>query len=106
MQGAKPHIRCMNLLYNSDHYVVMQIEWPESGTAQAERGGYEIVDKWARKGIFIEGTLAQQFRQGVETLAAPGVDEAGQVREAPDAEVIDRYLSGFTEMAQQVVRMH
>lgn len=96
----------MNLVYNSDHYVVMQIDWPEGDAAQAERGGYEIVDKWARKGIFIEGALAQQFRQGVETLAAPGVDESGHVRGAPDAEVIDGYLAGFTEMAQQVVRMH
>lgn len=97
----------MNLLYNSDHYVVMQIDWPEGDTAQAEHGGYEIVDKWARKGIFIEGALARQFRQGVETLVAPGVDEAGQVRGgAPDADLIDGYLAGFTEMAQQVVRMH
>ena len=32
------------------------------------RGGYEIVDKFARKELFIEGALAEQFKVGVDAL--------------------------------------
>ena len=39
-----------------------------------QRGGFEIVDKFARKEIFIEGALAASFELGVQALltrAAP-----------------------------------
>ena len=43
----------MQLLYNSDSFAVLQIEFgqPDEPAAAATRGGYEIVDKFARKGI-------------------------------------------------------
>ena len=55
----------MQMLYNSDSFAVLQIEFgepPATGTEGPARGGYEIVDKFARKGIFIEGAVAQSFQ--------------------------------------------
>ncbi|MEO8123517.1 MAG: DUF3567 family protein, partial [Burkholderiales bacterium] len=46
------------MLYNSDNYTVVQFVVPaEAGPDVPQtlaRGGYEIVDKFARKEIFIE----------------------------------------------------
>ena len=81
----------MNLVYNSDSFAVMQI----SLEAEA-RGGYEIVDKLAKKGIYIEGALAQRFREGVQALAA----------QEPSTEDIDDYIAGYTELAQQPLTIH
>lgn len=91
----------MNLLYNSDSFAVMQISLGASEGAsvavQPARGGYEIVDKLARKGIFIDGALAEQFRAGVQALAAD---------HEPSVEEIDDYIAGYTGLAQQPLAMH
>ena len=57
----------MQMLYNSDSFAVLQIELgePDAGAEGVARGGYEIVDKFARKGIFIQGAVAQSFHDGV-----------------------------------------
>jgi Protein of unknown function (DUF3567) len=95
----------MNLLYNSDQFAVVQIDWHDApdGTQPGPaaestwvRGGYEIVDKLARKGLFIEGNLAQQFRQGVQALVEGG----------PDGDALDAYMARYTELAQQPLVMH
>ncbi|HSI57392.1 MAG TPA: DUF3567 domain-containing protein [Ideonella sp.] len=95
----------MNLLYNSDSYAVVQIELadeageagpPDGDTAAASRGGYEIVDKFARKGVFLDGAVAISFRQGVEALSGG----------SPSTDEIDDYIAGFTVLAQQPVLLH
>ena len=88
----------MHMLYNSDNYVVVQIEMPagESGAAAPARGGFEIVDKFARKGIFIEGAVAQSFKDGVEALMQTG----------PAEDALDDYIAGYTLLAQQPLIMH
>jgi len=94
----------MHMLYNSDSYAVVQIEMlPELGVATTEgassaltRGGYEIVDKHARKELFLEGALAESFKQGVEAL----------IESAHSVEDFDAYLERFAGMAQQPVVMH
>ncbi|NBD19292.1 DUF3567 family protein [Aquabacterium fontiphilum] len=90
----------MHMLYNSDSYAVVQIELPTGETVSAEpaltRGGYEIVDKFARKEIFIQGALAETFKQGVEEL----------IENSPSVEEFDAYLERFAGMAQQPVVMH
>ena len=93
----------MNLIYNSDSFAVVQIsleaEAAHKGEGQGEaeaRGGYEIVDKLAKKGIYIEGALAQRFREGVQALAA----------QEPSTEDIDDYIAGYTELAQQPLTIH
>ncbi len=99
----------LHMLYNSDSYAVVQIEMPsqaqpERGAAAVAqdlvpvltRGGYEIVDKFARKELFIEGAMAEQFKEGVEAL----------IESSPSIEEFDAYLERYAGMAQQPVVMH
>jgi Protein of unknown function (DUF3567) len=75
----------MLMLYNSDNFVVVEHAVPDEASvvdvrepsviqAQAldphllTRGGFEIVDKSLRREIYLEGALAEQFRQGVQAL--------------------------------------
>ncbi|HEX5682524.1 MAG TPA: DUF3567 domain-containing protein [Ideonella sp.] len=99
----------MNLVYNSDSYAVVQISLEQADSAPGDgegastshadvvRGGYEIVDKAAKKGIFIDGALAQRFREGVQALAE---------EHEPSTEEIDDYIAGYTQLAQQPLTLH
>jgi Protein of unknown function (DUF3567) len=102
----------MQMLYNSDNYVVMQfddalVSVPSTASqasqalpmAQLARGGFEIVDKQARTDLFIEGALADRFQRGVQLLVeqSPG---------GATLEAMDDYIAGFTGLAQQPLVMH
>jgi Protein of unknown function (DUF3567) len=94
----------MNLVYNSDSFAVMQVslgaeadDAPADGEPRLARGGYEIVDKLARKGIFIDGALAEHFREGVQALAAD---------HTPSEEEIDDFIAGYTQLAQHPLALH
>jgi Protein of unknown function (DUF3567) len=88
----------MQLLYNSDHYVVVRFEVPsrDESAPNLTRGGFEIVDKLSRREIFIEGAVAERFSAGVQELAAGN----------PGPEVYDDFIAGFTGAAQQPVVLH
>lgn len=89
----------MHMLYNSDSFAVLQFELPASENgqpAQGSRGGYEIVDKFARKEIFLEGPVAQRFREGVDHL----------VETEPTEEALDEFIGRYTQLAQQPVTLH
>lgn len=92
----------MHMLYNSDNYAVVHIELDAGLPDLAPidqvltRGGYEIVDKFARKELFIEGALAESFKEGVEAL----------IESSPSVEEFDAYLERFAGMALQPVIMH
>ena len=88
----------MQMLYNSDSFAVLQIEYglPDAQAGGGSRGGYESVDKFARKGIFIEGSVAQSFKDGVQALIDSG----------PTEEALDDYIAGYTTLAQQPVTLH
>lgn len=92
----------MHLLYQSDSYIVVRFEVPvEQETADVQgsglsRGGFEIVDKFARKEIFIEGALAQQFEDGVVAL---GEGE-------PSEEDYDDFIARFANLGNTPVLMH
>ena len=87
----------MQMLYNSDCYVVVQFDPPAApGGADESRGGYEIVDKLSRKEIYLQGAVAQSFQRGVEALVQQGPDEA----------LLDEFIAGFTTLAQQPVLLH
>lgn len=92
----------MQMLYNSENFAVVQFNVPEGGAplvAGVEgltRGGYEIVDKFARKETYIDGALAEHFKQGVEAL----------IRTDPSEEEMDTYVEGFAALAQQPVLLH
>jgi hypothetical protein len=85
------------MLYNSDSFVVVAFQVPEAQDgAPAPRGGYEIVDKFARKEIFIEGALAQQFQEGVEALSEGDSSE----------EDYDDFIERYANLSQTPVQMH
>ena len=90
----------MQMLYNSDSFAVVMFDASDdsvAGSASAlNRGGYEIVDKFARKEIFIEGALAQSFKEGVEAL----------IETEPSEEEIDEYLGRFSSLMQHPVVLH
>lgn len=88
----------MLMLYNSDSFAVLQFDLPaaEDSVPAVHRGGYEIVDKFARKEIFLEGALAQHFREGVDHL----------VETEPTEEALDEFIAGYTQLAQQPVSLH
>ena len=86
----------MQMLYNSDSYAVVLFDVAaavapavppgvESARAPLSHGGYEIVDKFARKEIFLQGAMAESFKQGVEAL----------IQTQPSEEEIDDYIERF-----------
>lgn len=95
----------MHMLYNSDSYVVVRFDVP-TGESEApavgptpeplSRGGYEIVDKFARKEIFIQGALAESFKEGVQAL----------IESDPSEEEMDAYIERYAALMQQPVVMH
>jgi hypothetical protein len=89
----------MQMLYNSDSFAVVMFDVSDAaaeGSDSLNRGGYEIVDKFARKEIFIEGALAQSFKEGVEAL----------IESQPSEEEIDEYLGRFSSLMQHPVVLH
>lgn len=99
----------MQMLYNSDSFVVVQFlastptgadagthASTDAGTAVATVGGYEIVDKLAGKEIYLQGAVAESFQRGVEAL----------VQQGPREEDLDAFIAGFTVLAQQPVVLH
>jgi hypothetical protein len=93
----------MHMLYNSDSYAVVQFEVPAEagpgGTAPSPgvgRGGYEIVDKFLGKEIYLSGLLAESFKSGVEAL----------IQSSPSEEEIDDYIERFSALMQQPLVLH
>lgn len=79
----------MQMLYHSDSYVVVQFDAPR-------RGGFEIVDRQAGREVYLEGALAERFRQGVEALAE------GE----PTEQDYDEFIAGYAGHAQQRLQIH
>ena len=93
------------MVYNSDTFVVVELDVPVAavegdtladGDATLLRGGYEIVDKFARKEIYLEGAMAQHFREGVEELA----------RKDPTPDQVDEFIQRYTGLPQQPLVLH
>ena len=91
----------MQMLYNSDNFSVLHFDVASQDAPVIEgaltRGGYEIVDKFARKEIFIEGAMAESFKLGVEALIEDG---------EPSEEEIDDYISRYSSLMQHPLVMH
>lgn len=90
----------MHMLYNSDSFAVLQIDWTElagnAHAAEAGTGGYEILDKAARKGIFLEGELARGFQARAQAL----------VQEDADEEALDAFVATYLDLAQHPTALH
>ncbi|MEN9418116.1 MAG: hypothetical protein RI988_1736 [Pseudomonadota bacterium] len=89
----------MQMIYDSEVYAVLQFLAPatDDQPTSRPRGGYEIVDKSARREIFLEGALADRFREGVEALVRDGV-------RSPEA--FDDYIARFSGLAQHPLALH
>ena len=102
----------MQMLYNSQSYAVMlfevtaarapasldtdQVSAAAAGAPPLSHGGYEIVDKFARKEIFLQGAMAQTFKDGVEAL----------IQTQPSEEELDDYIEQFASLMQQPLILH
>jgi len=94
----------MHMLYNSDSFAVVLFDVPGdvAGRVGPERGdalthgGYEIVDKFARKEIFIQGALAESFKEGVQAL----------IDTEPSEDEMDDYIERFSSLMQQPLVVH
>lgn len=90
----------MQMLYNSDHYVVVEFDMgtdaSNDGGDGATKGAYEIVDKLSRRGIFLNGAVADGFKAGVDALVESG----------PTEEEVDDFIANYTLLAQQPVILH
>ena len=105
----------MQMLYNSDSFAVVLFDVAEAtppaidtdidadpqalnpaAATKLTHGGYEIVDKFARKEIFLQGAMAESFKVGVEAL----------IETRPSEEEIDDYIERFASLMQQPVVLH
>ncbi len=86
------------MIYDSDAFCVLQLDWSGAQEPQADlsRGGYEIVDKFARKEIFLGGSAAEGFRASVQQLIA----------QEPSSEEIDDFLDRYSALSRQSLHAH
>lgn len=85
------------MIYDSDAFSVFQLDWVDQAQSAGDHvGGYEIVDKFARKEIFIEGRVAEGFRARVQSL----------MEGSPTTDDIDEFLDGFSSLSRQNLHAH
>jgi|APFre7841882630_1041343.scaffolds.fasta_scaffold48644_2 hypothetical protein len=77
----------MNIVYNSNHYHV--VEYPG-------RNGYELIDKTLGVTGYMEGEMAESFRESLQKI----------IDEDPTIDVVDEFLGGFESLMTQPVRFH
>jgi hypothetical protein len=77
----------MNIVYNSQHYHV--VEYPSLDA-------YELIDKTLGIGGYLDGELAQSFRVSLQRLIA----------EDPTIDTVDEFLGNFESLLTQPVRFH
>ncbi len=87
----------MRLIYNSPNFCVL--EFPQLNTvvnALAFGGGFEILDKAAKREIFLAGTMADGFREHLRVWAET----------PPSLEEVDDFLARFQGLAHQPLVLH
>ena len=84
----------MNMIYNSPTYCV--VEFDLEGDPLNVLGGFEIMDKTAKRETFIGGVMAERFREDVAELVESDLTY----------EEIDEYLSRFDDIMQQPLALH
>jgi hypothetical protein len=81
----------MQMIYNSPNYCVVEFK-----DSEGDYGGFEIMDKAARREIFLGGALAHRFREDVSGLIAGD----------STIEEVDDFLSRFEGLMQQPLALH
>ncbi len=98
----------MNMLYDSDSFVVVHMQ-PDASLQPAATGadglplpvqlvrhGFEIVDKRSGKEVYLDGSWAEMFQQQILAWQ----------RQAPTQQEVEDTLDGYAGLAQNPVVMH
>ena len=93
----------MQLLYNSESFVVVQIHAnapeaasPPPAIPQLARNGFEIVDKRSGKEVYLDGSWAEMFQQRLSAWA----------KDTPTQEEVEDTLEGYSGLANTPVSLH
>ena len=92
----------MQMLYDSESFVVVHLQANEGETAVAPdlpvlaRHGFEIVDKRSGKELYLDGSWAELFQKQI----------AAWQLNTPTEEEVETTLEGYAELAQNPVLMH
>ncbi|HUR90029.1 MAG TPA: DUF3567 domain-containing protein [Ramlibacter sp.] len=90
----------MQMLYDSDSFVVVHMQANEAEEGQAPppapRHGFEIVDKRTNKEIYLDGAWADSFQKLIN---------AWQLN-TPTQEEVEEKLEGYCELAQNPLVLH
>lgn len=94
----------MQMLYDSDSFVVVHMQANEGATGEAVPGaprlparhGFEIVDKRSNKEVYLDGSWADLFQRQIN---------AWQLN-TPTQEEVESTLDGYTALAQNPLVMH
>ncbi len=85
----------MQMMYNSPNYCVVAFPAQEDSFALAE-GGYEIVAKNLKRGLFIHGPMAAHFQKNVQKL----------VKQQPGFDEMDAFLGQFDDWMTHPLVLH
>ena len=86
----------MNMIYNSPNYCVVEFKSEAAAHQTRFAGGFEIMDKLSRREIFLDGDLADKFRENVQEL----------IENEPSIEEVDDFLRQFEGLMQQPLVLH
>lgn len=93
----------MQLLYDSDSFVVVQIHAnapeesaPVPAIPELARNGFEIVDKRSGKEVYLDGSWAEMFQLRLSAWA----------KDTPTQEEVEDTLEGYSGLANTPVSMH
>jgi hypothetical protein len=81
----------MQMLYDSDSFVVVHVQPTEGDTP-----GFEIVDKRSGKEVYLDGSWAELFQQQI----------AAWQLNTPTQEEVEDTLEGYAELAHTPVLVH
>jgi hypothetical protein len=103
VQNPQP---AMQTLYDSDSYAVVHLHMAPEPARPVEPGaaslpvltrhGFEIVDKHAGKGVYLDGLWAEMFQQHIMAWQ----------EKTPTQEEVEDTLAGYAALAQTPVGVH
>ena len=93
----------MQMLYDSDSFVVVQIHAnapeesaPAPAIPELARHGFEIVDKRSGKEVYLDGSWAEMFQQRLSAWA----------KDTPTQEEVEEMLEGYSGLATTPISLH
>ena len=93
----------MQLLYDSESFVVVQIQAnapeesaPVPAMPELARNGFEIVDKRSGKEVYLDGSWAEMFQLRLSAWA----------KDTPTQEEVEDTLEGYSGLATTPISLH